>query len=189
MIRKILIVSDSHGQSQNVKTAIDRECPDMLIHLGDIEDEPEKVRRWLDEAAEKKNKKSSPEERISLPVPGVFIQGNCDRYGDPKGLKKTSVFSLNGHKFFCSHGHIQGVNMSLMNLMYTALENGCDVAMYGHTHVPFDDSFGEEKETQVRILNPGSISLPRGGRGKSYMVMTFSGTEDNASYEVELKNL
>ena len=79
--------------------------------------------------------------------------------------------------------------MSLINLMYTALENGCDVAMYGHTHVPFDDSFGEEKETQVRILNPGSISLPRGGRGKSYMVVTFSGTEDEASYEVELKTL
>ena len=182
MIKKVLIVSDSHGKSQNIKTAIDRECPDMLIHLGDIEDETEKVRRWLDETAAKHN--------ISLPVPAVFVQGNCDRYGDyNKELKKISVFNLNGHKFFCSHGHIQGVNMSLTNLMYSALENGCDIAMYGHTHVPFDDFFGEDDDSKVRILNPGSISLPRGGKGKSYMVMTFSGDESRTECEVELKTL
>ncbi len=189
MIRRVLIVSDSHGKSQNIKTAIERERPDMLIHLGDIEDETEKVRRWLDENAEKHNKKVPDEDRISLPVPAVFIQGNCDRYGDQKGLKKSSVFSLNGHKFFCSHGHIQGVNMSLMNLMYTALENGCDIAMYGHTHVPFDETFNEGESDKVRILNPGSISLPRGGKEKSYMLMTFSGDDSGAAYEVELKRL
>ena len=189
MIKKVLIVSDSHGKSSNVKIAIDREYPDMLIHLGDIEDEPDKIRRWLDEAAEKYNShltSKDSESRISLPVPAIFIQGNCDRYGDyKKELKQVSVFELNGHKFFCSHGHIQGVNMGLTNLMYTALENDCDIAMYGHTHVPFDESFGEEEENRVRILNPGSISLPRGGRRKSYMVMTFF----EEGFEVELKEL
>ena len=43
MIKKVLIVSDSHGKSKNVKEAIGKEKPDMLIHLGDIEDDPEKL--------------------------------------------------------------------------------------------------------------------------------------------------
>ena len=32
---KILVVSDSHGSVGTILTAIDREKPDVLIHLGD----------------------------------------------------------------------------------------------------------------------------------------------------------
>ena len=174
MVKKILIVSDSHGRSQNIKAAIDIERPDMLIHLGDIEDDPEVVRRWLDET-------------MKTSVPAVFVQGNCDGY---KGLKlqSTAVFELNDHRFYCTHGHRQGVNMGLENLMYSALENDCDIAMYGHTHVPFDDyfeSFGDVG-SGVRILNPGSISIPRGGSKRSYMILTFT---DDGEINVEQKNL
>ncbi len=178
MIKKVLIVSDSHGKSKNVKEAIGKEKPDMLIHLGDIEDDPEKLRRWLDERAKKS-------------IPAIFIQGNCDRYMSSdvnSALKQVAMFELNDHKFFCCHGHVQGVNYGLENLMYTAIENGCDIAMYGHTHTPFNDvfdGFGDAGES-VHILNPGSISLPRGGNPKSYMIMKF---DDNNDYEVELKSL
>ena len=40
---KILIASDSHRMSANLKTAVEREKPDMFIHLGDIEDDPRQV--------------------------------------------------------------------------------------------------------------------------------------------------
>lgn len=208
MIRKILIVSDSHGKSQNVKLAIDREMPDMLIHLGDIEDDPEKVRGWLDKSAMVWNAKAGADERKKgLPIPAVFIEGNCDRYrygstgGKEDYLKKVSVFKLNGHGFYCTHGHREGVNYGFDNLYYSALENGCDTALFGHTHMVFDEFFenssggnpdegSDEKSDEiirgVRVLNPGSISLPRGGSRKSYMVMTF---EEDGSYEVELKFL
>ncbi|MCR5213293.1 MAG: metallophosphoesterase [Eubacterium sp.] len=188
MIRKILIVSDSHGKTANVKIAIDREYPDMLIHLGDIEDDPDIVCDWLNEAARVWNASGKTDsERIGLPVPAVFIQGNCDRYSKD-GLRKSAVFDLNDHRFFCTHGHVQGVSYDLNNLMYTAMENDCDIAMYGHTHIPFDDEFSAfgDVASSVRILNPGSISLPRGGSNKSYMIMTF---DDNGDYEVELKGL
>ena len=170
MVKKVLILSDSHGRSENIRLAIIKERPDMLIHLGDIEDDPEKVRRWL-----------------GLTVPAVFVQGNCDRYGG-YDLQKSAVFELNGHKFFCSHGHMQGVNYGLQNLMYSALENGCDIAMYGHTHIPYDEEFSGEDENLggVRILNPGSISLPRGGSRRSYMIMTF---DSEGGYIVKLKKL
>ena len=190
MVKKILIVSDSHSKSDNVKIAIDRETPDMLIHLGDIEDDPEKLRGWLDDAARQYNSKldsgKSSAEEISLPVPAVFIKGNCDTYGS-RDLKKKAVFELNHHRFYCTHGHTEGVNYGLQNLVYSAMENDCDIALYGHTHVSLDDSFegyGDISEG-VRILNPGSISLPRDGK-KSYMIMTFSEDEE---YTVELKTL
>ncbi len=193
MVKKILVVSDSHGKSQYVKEAIDKEYPDMLIHLGDIEDDPELIRGWLDDAARVWNGSGHDgEDRIALPVPAVFIQGNCDRYHHGNNvndeLKQSAVFEINEHRFFCSHGHRQGVGYELNNLIYTALENDCDIAMYGHTHVPFDDEyegFGDAGSA-VRILNPGSIALPRGGSKRSYMVITFD-KENN--YEVEMKNL
>jgi putative phosphoesterase len=191
MIKKILIVSDSHGRSQNIKTAIDREQPDMLIHLGDIEDEPEKIRRWLDIAALKKREQSNDEAETpsGLPVPAVFIKGNCDRSDGSGVLKNAAVFEVNSHRFLAVHGHKQGVSYGVENLMYTAMENECDIALYGHTHMPFDESFegyGDVPQTGVRILNPGSITIPRGGNRKSYMVMTF---DDEDEYEVLLKTL
>lgn len=190
MVRKVMILSDSHGKSQNIKSAIDREIPDMLIHLGDVEDDTEMIRGWLDDAARKYNAESESDaeshSRISLPVPAVFIQGNCDTYyGD--NLKKIAVFELRGHRFFCTHGHRQGVSQGPQNLMYSAVENDCDIALYGHTHVPFDDTF-ESFGSEVRIINPGSISLPRGGSSKSYVMMTFS-DDGSDEYEVEFKTL
>ncbi len=192
MIKKILIVSDSHGKSKNVKQAIDREKPDMLIHLGDIEDDPELVREWLDDAAKRWNASHEETERKSLPIPAVFIQGNCDRYrmgntSSDDGLKSAAVFEVNDHRFFCTHGHKQGVGFGVENLMYSAMENDCDIALFGHTHVPFDDYFEgyDSAACGVRILNPGSISLPRAGTRKSYIIMEFNGDE----YEVMLKYL
>ena len=42
-IQKILIVSDSHMNTENILQAIKHEKPDMLIHLGDIEDDPDYI--------------------------------------------------------------------------------------------------------------------------------------------------
>lgn len=193
MIKKILIISDSHGKSQNVKIAILKECPDMLIHLGDIEDDPNVIRAWLDAAAEEWNKKleKNDENRISLPVPAVFIKGNCDSYRSSAAadsLKQTAVFSLNNHRFFCTHGHRNGVNSGIENLMYTAIENKCDIALFGHTHVPFNERSEGYADVPggVHILNPGSVTFPRGGSRRGYMVMTF---DETGRYEVTYKKL
>ena len=160
----------------------------MLIHLGDIEDDPDLVREWLDVAAKKWNASHDEADKKSLPIPAVFIQGNCDRYrmsNSNNELKSTAVFEVNGSRFFCTHGHKQGVNFGVENLIYSAMENDCDIAMFGHTHVPFDDYFEgyDGAAGGVRILNPGSISLPRAGTRKSYIIMEFDGED----YEIVLK--
>ena len=167
---KILIVSDSHGRSDRVFQAADIEKPDMIIHLGDLED-----------------LKASVETRLGSPkIPCVFIKGNCD-YRSQGDLLPYSVFTLKGHRFFCTHGHLYSVNYGIDTLVYAAEENNCDIVLYGHTHRPFnefvDGSFGRPK---VHVLNPGSISIPRGDSRRSYMIMDL---RDSGAYDVTLKTL
>ncbi len=148
---KVLVVSDSHRDTQSVIDVIEKEKPEMLIHLGDLETDTSEI-----------------EKAMQVPVhPCIFIRGNCDGY--ERNLKPVAVFDLCGHRFFCTHGHSQGVYMSYDNLIYSAEENDCDIALFGHIHQPVDETFGD-----VRILNPGSISRPRGGSRKSYIVMEMS---------------
>lgn len=167
---KILIASDSHGRSDRLFRAADLEHPDMIIHLGDLED-----------------MRNSVEQRLGAPkVPCVFIKGNCD-FRSQGELLPSSVFTLKGHRFFCTHGHLYSVNYGIDTLVYAAEENNCDIVLYGHTHIPFNDfvdgSFGRPK---VHVLNPGSISIPRGGSSRSYMVMDL---RDSGAYDVFLKTL
>ena len=167
---KILIVSDSHGNSDRIFRAYDAEKPDMVIHLGDIEDNVAQVADRL----------GSPK------TPCVFIKDNCD-YLSQRELQGFSVFTLKKHRFYCTHGHHVKVNYGLDTLLYTAEENNCDIALYGHTHIPLNEfmegSFGGPK---IHVLNPGSISLPRGGSQRSYMVMELY---DSGAYDVRLKTL
>jgi len=166
---KLVIVSDSHGSTDSVLKVVRHEKPDMLIHLGDLEDSRATVEAGLP----------------SPLMPCVFIKGNCD-YSSQGDLSGMSVFSLKGHRFLCTHGHLQHVNYGLDNLLYTAEENKCDIALYGHTHAPFDE-FLEVPFTgrKIHVLNPGSIARPRGGSQKSYIVMTI---KDDGAYEVLFKN-
>lgn len=54
-----------------------------------------------------------------------------------------------------------------MYLKQYALENGIDIAMYGHTHRPYI-----EIDEDITILNPGSLSYPRQeGRKPTFLLM------------------
>lgn len=175
---KILIVSDSHGITGPLRTVIMRHSPDMLIHLGDSEYSQAEIASWA----------GAP--RTSC----IFIRGNCDyNHSEPSIVRNEAVFYLKGHRFFCTHGHRQHVNHGLLTLSLTAQEQDCDICLFGHTHIPcdsygdaisaFNGYYGSDFETSSgpRILNPGSISIPRGGSKRGYMVMEM---EENGRYEV-----
>ena len=75
----ILIVSDSHGKTGEIKRAIEKSGPfDMLIHLGDIEDDTQKIREWAG-------------------CPCYFVSGNCDY--DYK-LQDCQIINLPPHRIF-----------------------------------------------------------------------------------------
>lgn len=161
---KILILSDSHGKNENVRCAIETEKPDMLIHCGDVEGGEDTIEMLA----------GTPS------VPCVFVKGNCD-WDSTNPLVRT--FKLFGHKFLITHGHMQHIMNSddALRLRYLAQENECDIVCFGHIHFPVD-----EESDGVRILNPGSISRPRGIRKKTYMIMEM---EENGKYTVEIKYL
>lgn len=161
---RILIMSDSHGRNENVELAIAQVREEigefqMLIHLGDVGDA-----RELESLAG---------------VPCYIVRGNTDY--DAK-LLNANVIEAGGHRIFATHGHLYQVDMRLDLLRFAALENDCDIAMYGHTHVPYL----EEDPDDVTILNPGSISKPRQADHRyTYMVMEIDDEdEDEVTYEL-----
>lgn len=159
---RILIMSDSHGRNENVELAIAQVREEigefqMLIHLGDVGDA-----RELESLAG---------------VPCYIVRGNTDY--DAK-LLNANVIEAGGHRIFATHGHLYQVDMRLDLLRFAALENNCDIAMYGHTHVPYL----EEDPDDVTILNPGSISKPwQADHRYTYMVMEID-DEDEVTYEL-----
>ena len=159
---RILIMSDSHGRNENVELAIAQVREEigefqMLIHLSDVGDA-----RELESLAG---------------VPCYIVRGNTDY--DAK-LLNANVIEAGGHRIFATHGHLYQVDMRLDLLRFAALENDCDIAMYGHTHVPYL----EEDPDDVTILNPGSISKPRQADHRyTYMVMEID-DEDEVTYEL-----
>lgn len=159
---RILIMSDSHGRNENVELAIKRVREEigefqMLIHLGDVGDA-----REIESLAG---------------VPCYIVRGNTDY--DAR-LLNTNVIEAGGHRIFATHGHLYQVDMRLDLLRFAALENDCDIAMYGHTHVPYL----EEDPDDITILNPGSISKPRQADHRyTYMVMEID-DEDEVTYEL-----
>lgn len=140
---KILVVSDSHGNIENMCRAVERERPDMALHLGD---------GWRDA------------ELLALQYPGLPIEkvpGNCDFRDEPPVL----VTSIRGKRVMLCHGHTLGVRSGLDRLLYAALEQEADVVLFGHTHQPFVDI-----RKGIVMLNPGSIGS--GGR-HTYGTLTF----------------
>lgn len=160
---KILIASDTHSSDCALIEAIQAHAPlDMVIHLGDLES-TESLQR-IDQA-------------IPVPVARHFVLGNNDIFIKLDSFKEVPFGKH--HKAFLSHGHRYGVSLGLDALRQEALRRGCDIAMFGHTHRPFYQNMDG-----VIMLNPGSISYPRGEeRRRSYAILQV----DDESGELEME--
>ncbi|MCR5826070.1 MAG: metallophosphoesterase [Oscillospiraceae bacterium] len=128
---KILVVSDSHGDVENMCRAVERERPDLVMHLGD---------GWHDAEVLRSRYPALPIEQVP---------GNCDFRG---GTAATRILVYEGKRILLCHGHTLGVKGDLSILMREAMAQGVDVALFGHTHRPF-----VELRNGVWLLNPGSI--------------------------------
>ena len=131
---RVLIVSDSHGRLEYLEDVMERVKAGLILHLGDVEGDEDLI------AAE-----------AGCEV--VFVRGNCD-YSSDAPISET--VAVGRHKIFMAHGHTFGVGFGTDELAHAAKEAGCDVALFGHTHVPYKDEVDG-----VTVINPGSISLPR----------------------------
>lgn len=159
-MQRILILSDSHGRNENIELAIKKAGKiDKMIHLGDVGYDYLSVERMAH-------------------VPTYMVAGNNDYGGF---LKDRLIIYIGSHKVYITHGHRESVYFGLDGLRYTALQNECDIVMFGHTHVPVIDV----QENDVTFINPGSISLPRQtGHKKTFIIMEID-DEDKVTFTLD----
>ena len=161
---KLLIASDLHGSAPACRKLLDifaASGADRLILLGDLlyhgprNDlpegyDPKAVIAMLSEYADK-----------------LFcVRGNCDTEVDQMVLpfpilSETALLFVDGKTWFACHGHRSGANPTANDL--PGLPAG-GVVLSGHTHIPVL----ETNPDGVILLNPGSVSIPKGGFAPSY---------------------
>lgn len=143
---KILIVSDTPGHEENLERVVEKVGKiDCLLHLGDVEGQEDYI-----------------EALVSCPV--HIVAGNNDFFSE---LPREIVVTIGDYRILMTHGHYYGVSVETSMLKEEALARGCNVALYGHTHRP-----DLEIESEITVLNPGSLSYPRQhGRKPSYAIM------------------
>lgn len=128
---KILVLSDSHGNVSNMLRAVERECPRMILHLGDCWRDGERLR-----------------DRFPS-IPLEQVPGNCD-YRSWEQAER--LVCLEDKRILLCHGHTLGVKQSLLAAGLKAEEENLDLLLFGHTHRPLVDKRGK-----TLFVNPGSI--------------------------------
>ena len=155
---KAAVFSDTHGSTALMVGAVRRCRPDIIIHLGDCERDTEILRKEFPD------------------IPLANVCGNCDVY---PLAPLEQVVQLGPVKALLTHGHRYNVDWGTYDsLVYAAMERGCKIVMFGHTHRAENCEFGG-----VQIINPGTA-----GRGRKLtwaMVEVF----DNGGVAAEIRDL
>ncbi len=133
---RIVIISDSHKRSKVIEKILDSQ-PDArhVFFLGDLTSDIEDL------------------EYIYTDKTFHIVSGNCDYFSN---YPSSGVVTVSGIKIFYTHGHTFSVKYGTERLKETAKQNGCQIALYGHTHISnilYEDG--------IYIVNPGSCSSGR----------------------------
>lgn len=143
---KILICSDTHRVNDNFYRMLE-EVPsvDLIIHCGDAEG-------------------TECEMEAIAGCEMEVVSGNNDFF---TVLPKERVLDIAGNKILVTHGHYYRVSAGYERLAEEAAARGCNMAFFGHTHLPY---MGEVNG--VFLVNPGSLTYPRQyGRVPTYVIM------------------
>lgn len=151
---KILILSDAHNENRRIERAI-RLHPDaeVVLYLGD-------------------GARGACEVFAALPksTAAVAVRGNCD-WPFSGGLRDEEILDLEGRRILLCHGHRYGVKGGLGALIASAKRQGADIALFGHTHEPYEEYL---PEYGLWLFNPGALSQPARGE-PTYGLLTLSG--------------
>lgn len=161
----LLVISDSHGRSENVEAAIKRQLAlpqkfraTHLLHLGDGVSDVDKC-------------------ALASRLCVCAVRGNCDSFFYADSLVYERVLELGGARILMMHGHTRGVKGGDGSAVLCAAALGADILLYGHTHTPI--SYTLEKGSEINgvvlskrlsVFNPGSI-----GYDASFGMITIDG--------------
>ena len=159
---KLFIASDIHGSAYYCRKMLEKyreSGAEKLVILGDIlyhgprNDLPREY---------------APKEVIAMlnPISSeiISVRGNCDGEVDQMVLdfpimQERALIADGAKRIYLIHGHKE-----LDALADILGEN--DLLFYGHTHVPAD----KKGAKGCRILNPGSISIPKENSAHGYII-------------------
>lgn len=157
---KLLVISDSHGNTSLAEKVIKKHRDvDMVIHLGDYFRDANKL------------------EDLFPQLHFEYVYGNSDFLIGDVPIEK--VLEIEGQRILITHGHRYSVKWGTERLQAKAVNENIQLILFGHTHI-----------SQVKhypgyiILNPGSISDPRGEDDESYAIVSI----DNLKIDVMLMN-
>ena len=159
---KYLIASDLHGSSHFIKKLqtqfINNKC-DKLILLGDLLYHGPRNSLPTDyDTIESAKVLNSLKDYI------IAVRGNCDANVDQMMLEfsileDNMLFVDNDIVMYLTHG-------DKYNTSNLPPINNMDILIHGHTHIPTVEKIVDNKY----YINPGSVSIPKGGSTNSYII-------------------
>ena len=176
---KLMFASDIHGSAYYCRRMLElyqKSNASRLILLGDIlyhgprNDLP---------------KDYAPKEVIAMLNPLkdqiLAVRGNCDTEVDQMVLEfpiqaDYAFLLVEGQAIYATHGHIFHENH------LPPVQDG-DVLIHGHTHLLEAKEIRTEDGRRIKILNPGSVSIPKGGNPATYGIL-----EDGVFSILDLEN-
>ena len=154
---KAAVFSDTHGSTARMAAKVAELRPDLIIHLGDHDRDAQILRQRFPE------------------IPLYSVCGNCDPGSD--GLL-ADVVPIGPVRAYITHGHRYNVRWGVDSLVYAAQERECQLALYGHTHIPDSQEIGG-----VKVVNPGTAGM--GPRLTWALITVF----DNGGIAVEIRDI
>ena len=159
---KWVIASDIHGGAECCRKLLERfeeEKADRLLLLGDL-----LYHGPRNELPSDYQTQAAYEQLNAYADRIVCVQGNCDADVDQMVLafpvmNPFQVIYESGLTIVATHGHHYNEH-ALPPVRNT------DVILCGHTHVPALQDF-----SNYVYMNPGSVTLPKGGSSRGYMTM------------------
>ncbi|KRN23056.1 metallophosphoesterase [Lacticaseibacillus camelliae] len=153
---KLVAVSDTHGDHQILEDILTQQPEaDAYLYAGDSE--------------------FAADDPIFNHYQAV--RGNMDF---DQGFPMTRTLDVAGLTIFLTHGHRFSVGFTLKLLIEAAAKAKAQVAIFGHTH-----QLGVEMHQGILVLNPGSISQPRGefaSLGGTYAVIEATDAQFTVTY-------
>lgn len=145
---RIVAISDSHKRSYVIDKILEAEKEAKhIFFLGDNTSDIEDIIYMY------------PEKSFHI------VAGNCDYFSE---FQSVGIETINGKRILYTHGHTYYVKYGIEKLKETAIQNGYDIVLFGHTHIA-----KTVYENGVYIVNPGSCSNPREGK-PSYAVIDIT---------------
>jgi putative phosphoesterase len=145
--QRLLVISDTHGNVPVLNTVLrwaSGVAVDSAVFLGDGLNDISRAAAGF-----------SAEWRV--------VRGNNDY---AFSVPESGIFDFGGKRFFLCHGHHYALYSGYHTLITAARGMKADVALFGHTHVPYREESGG-----ILLINPGSIGRPRSIIGATFALI------------------